>query len=290
MHYLNECKSHNSIALKLSFASLFDFIFFECRDFQKYRYLVERENETHQDGRISSRFSVLGSTGNVYQTTISQVPQCTCPDFVREHDVCKHLIFVFCRVLGRSEDDPLVWQRALLQSEIRDIVAAGVQSRALANSSVRAAFRDATAPATKKAKVEAEAAAPPTGAVPRRKVEADDECPICFESLASAASADLAWCEGEGGCGKALHSDCAGKWTKAKRNDPTCPFCRAAWVASGLVTSPAAANEASGSEGYVNLGRLQGMQTTRDSPSYAGYSSYRYGSHYRRGYRSHYWR
>ena len=61
-------------------------------------------------------FAVLGSTGNVYDVVISQTPSCTCPDHAKGN-LCKHILFVFLRVLRLSRDNPLVWQTALLASE-----------------------------------------------------------------------------------------------------------------------------------------------------------------------------
>ena len=70
-------------------------------------------------------WKVSGSTRNVY--TISLFPSCRmfcdCPDMkshaARQRVVCKHILFVLLRVLGFSRDDPLVWQRAYLRSEVR---------------------------------------------------------------------------------------------------------------------------------------------------------------------------
>lgn len=39
-------------------------------------------------------FAVLGSTGNVYTVTITTQPSCSCPDFQKRGDPCKHLLFV----------------------------------------------------------------------------------------------------------------------------------------------------------------------------------------------------
>lgn len=45
-------------------------------------------------GRI---FTVLGSTGNVYDVRIDRLPTCTCPDFVKGN-LWKHIIFVVVKV------------------------------------------------------------------------------------------------------------------------------------------------------------------------------------------------
>lgn len=88
------------------------------------RLYLLRQDDTSTDGSLSKKFSVLGSTGNVYEVKISRVPSCTCPDFLRGH-VCKHIIFVIARVLRVSSSSPLLIQRALLQSELATMFSSG---------------------------------------------------------------------------------------------------------------------------------------------------------------------
>ena len=49
---------------------------------------------------------MAGTTGNIYTITISQIPQCTCPDN-RKGNQCKHIVYV-CICLA------LVHQKSLL--------------------------------------------------------------------------------------------------------------------------------------------------------------------------------
>jgi uncharacterized Zn finger protein len=53
----------------------------------------------------------------VYNVRISRHPHCDCPDHAKGH-LCKHLLFVSLRVLKLDTQNPLVWQRALLTSEV----------------------------------------------------------------------------------------------------------------------------------------------------------------------------
>ncbi len=43
----------------------------------------------------------------------------TCP--LPQGNVCKHVLFVLLRVLHMSPDEPLVWQKALLASEVDEV-------------------------------------------------------------------------------------------------------------------------------------------------------------------------
>lgn len=45
-------------------------------------FLVDRTRTISDDGTHDEEvFDLAGSTGNIYQITISKVPKCTCPDF-----------------------------------------------------------------------------------------------------------------------------------------------------------------------------------------------------------------
>ena len=63
---------------------------------------------------------VLGSTGNVYDVDICHLPTCSCPDF-QKGNLCKHIIFILCRVLSVSSTSNLIYQNALLSCEIESI-------------------------------------------------------------------------------------------------------------------------------------------------------------------------
>ena len=83
-------------------------------------YLIERKAMQavgSEDGAVA-QFVVLGATKNVYTVTVGRYLHCTCPDFAKGN-VCKHQLFVMLRVLKLAQDNPVVWQRALLKSEVR---------------------------------------------------------------------------------------------------------------------------------------------------------------------------
>ena len=53
----------------------------------------------------------------MYEVTVGKHPDCTCPDF-QKGNICKHYLFVMLRVLRLDRADPLVWQKALVKSEV----------------------------------------------------------------------------------------------------------------------------------------------------------------------------
>ena len=70
----------------------------------------------HSRGRSRVKCEHWGA-GNVYRVSIGMHPSCSCPDF-RKGNVCKHVLFVMVRVIRLAPDDPLIWQKALLRSEV----------------------------------------------------------------------------------------------------------------------------------------------------------------------------
>jgi SWIM zinc finger len=69
--------------------------------------MIEREREV---GALKETFKILGSTGNVYTVTISHIPSCSCPDATKGNH-CKHLIFVFLKVLSVPESSTFFYQK-----------------------------------------------------------------------------------------------------------------------------------------------------------------------------------
>jgi len=210
---------------------------------------------------------VLGSTGNIYTVLIGRVPSCDCPDHLRKSDVCKHLFFVYRRVLRLPASSALIFQRAFLLSELVEMlqdprVAAEADPAVLANQSVRDHYLALSGKAKSGDGVidvdtvdgniaasaeETRAAEDASLAKQRRRIEEGDECPICFEGMHGAPESDLLWCDASrektsshsssssssggraAGCGKALHADCARRWAAAVGFLATCPCCRAPW-------------------------------------------------------------
>lgn len=97
-------------------------------------FLIHRQKTTKSDehGEYEEEvFDMVGTTGNVYQVTISKVPKCTCPDWRNNRGQCKHIIYVssslyadlngrqgrttanFCRFLSTSSNVPTISNTSL---------------------------------------------------------------------------------------------------------------------------------------------------------------------------------
>ena len=176
--------------------------------------------------------------------------------------MCKHLMWVYMRVLGVSRDDPALCQVALLQSELAAMLSrpSAAQRATLAAASAREAYlcaaglprgseEDAPAPVRRR----------PTRRIPRVPdgkiandaddvpiAEEDDEepkCPVCFEDVEDAADraagsldpSSVWWCRG--GCGGNVHARCMRMWIQ-KSGSSTCPLCRAPWISQSPALLP----------------------------------------------------
>lgn len=254
------------------------------RALQQRLFLIDASavSPSLQGGGSSITLSVLGSTGNVYEVTIQKVPHCSCPDAAKGN-LCKHLLFVMLKVVGLPAHDQLVYQSAYLTDEVEKIIAL-LQTRlqslgrdVVANEQVQKVHAD-----MKKGIKSGDD--DKSNAVPRKEIDGQD-CPICFDDLGSNLS-QLTYCKGT--CGTNYHKGCIQMWTRQSaqaRSGPTCPSCRQPWidVATGGKSKKAVASP-SRSEGYDNLGRLQGQSSVRDTSTYSTYSPSYYGYKRRRYY------
>lgn len=215
-------------------------------------FLIRKGEISRDDGDAypsSCEFIVLGSTGNVYNVTIQRLPQCTCPDYTKHNQLCKHILFVLLKVMGVPEESPLVYQAAWIGSELRELfdcvsrrvrlVSGGCNF--MANEDVQDAF----------ARLEIGRG---SDNAPRRTVGKGDDCPICFDPLGGNCS--ITHCRSQ--CGAIFHAACVRNWLQLNESCPTCPMCRHGWQDEGRGYN----------EGYANFGRLQGQPTVRDTSTY----------------------
>jgi len=168
------------------------------------------------------------------------------------------MLFVMMRVLRRSRQDPLVWQKALLSAEA-DEVLAGVGSNVtdqavMANERARQRYRELAggSPSAEPAA----AAAPPAPDTNQRDL-ADADCPICYEPLAPGGTPTdkINTCKT---CRNSMHEKCFDMWATQKRRSgqqPSCVYCRAPWHTPAGGQDPSASKPGGGN--YINLSSEQ---------------------------------
>ncbi|KAI3823504.1 hypothetical protein L1987_04942 [Smallanthus sonchifolius] len=156
--------------------------------------------------RSNSHFFILGTTGNVYTVTLSATPTCTCPDSTIP---CKHILFLYTRVLSLSLSDPCLRRRTLRPCQLTRLLSAKVSGEAVAGAPVRRRFLE----------------------LYRRRngnklsvhVEDGSTCPVCLEELGVGGRRVVACAT----CKNPVHVGCLMNW-KSKRSR-TCVICRARW-------------------------------------------------------------
>eukprot|EP01006_Ploeotia_vitrea_P056329 TRINITY_DN68091_c3_g3_i1.p1 TRINITY_DN68091_c3_g3~~TRINITY_DN68091_c3_g3_i1.p1 ORF type:complete len:316 (-),score=23.45 TRINITY_DN68091_c3_g3_i1:136-1083(-) len=220
-------------------------------------FLITEKSVSTDGGELCGSYAVLGSTGNVYDVDICQFPKCSCPDHQRGN-LCKHIVFVFLKVLKVDEKSPIIYQKALLQSELKEIFdKRKAATDVIANTTVVNAYLNATNTNDDKQEEGKHADAP----LP------DDECAICFELMNGGEA--LEQCRT---CHKFLHKECLTQWLK---HQTSCCYCRGTWVVPKTTSS-------SGNAGYMNFSKEQGGMRKQYDGSYYGYRGY--------GYRNYGWR
>ncbi|KAF8958058.1 hypothetical protein BDZ97DRAFT_1843889 [Flammula alnicola] len=209
-------------------------------------FMIDR---SRVDGELKEEFSVLGSTGNVYTVTIDRKPRCNCPDACKGNH-CKHILFIFLKVLQVTRQSGHWYQKALLTSELQEIFA---EAPLAPNSMAHAHATTSTVQATSNKN--------------KRIPGPDDDCPVCYDGMHGVAEASLVFCED---CGNALHKECFGHvWQRTAAStskDLTCVWCRARWVLAPPAGAAAGPSRAAG--GYLNLAGVSGISPVRDTSTY----------------------
>ncbi|KAI0130400.1 SWIM zinc finger protein [Xylariales sp. AK1849] len=195
---------------------------------------------------------ITGSTGNIYQVHIAQLPRCNCPH-ARAGNQCKHVLYVMSRVLRARFD--LVYQLALLSTELVEIF-------------------DSAPP------IEVgDDAEKPKDDKNRKVIEGD--CPICFMPFED--SDTTVYCRAT--CGQNIHKECFEMWAATKRQDRngrdqvTCPMCRTPWQGDDDMVKKIKNTGVVGREGYVNVAKQLGISQVRDHSTY--FNGRRRGGRYR---------
>ena len=210
-----------------------------------------------QTQKWHARFAVFGTTGNVYECDVRDVPSCDCPDFAGGRRggpgtpgsrVCKHLLWLYMRVLGVPRDDPLLCQTALTQKELARLLAApsAAQRASLAARAAREAYARANERHEDSLEENLSFSLHAPVSVPRKSPK-EETCPVCFDDVVDAADAAAGmdptcaskvwWCVD--GCGSNVHASCMRRWIEKSNAvsvgdgfggfGATCPLCRAGW-------------------------------------------------------------
>jgi hypothetical protein len=152
-------------------------------------------------------FHVIGSTGeNIYQVEFAQFVDCSCPDCRHRGNICKHIIFVWVRVLRLDPDD--------IDLEMDDELRAEILEK-MQNIPQLCYYPPASS------EFKSDPKRLPTA---RRQPTEGEECPVCFQEFeACDKPEDILWCQFS--CGHNIHRICFDQWCRFKKTD-SCVTCR----------------------------------------------------------------
>ncbi|XP_058223441.1 uncharacterized protein LOC131333113 [Rhododendron vialii] len=162
--------------------------------------------------RSESDFFVMGATGNVYTVTLSTTPSCSCPDRTTP---CKHILFVFIRVLGLPLDDACLRRRTLRPCQLNRLLTTPTTAETLAGDGVREVFHRLYFQRAREV------------AVRREEVEREEgaTCPVCLDEMGRGEK--VVAC---GTCRNPIHEECLLRWKRTtRRRTASCVICRARW-------------------------------------------------------------
>ena len=144
----------------------------------------------------------MGSTGNVYDVTISNIPICTCPDFTTRGNRCKHIFFILIRIMKETDPDKDEFSdddiKLMLQNK-------NLFSVYTANNITIEKYKKLTNDQIISAK------------------GIDDLCPICLDEIN--IGEEYEFCKQD--CNRCVHKICFSMW--CKKNVAKCLFCKKPW-------------------------------------------------------------
>ncbi len=167
------------------------------------------------DKELERKYVVMGLTGNIYNVTIKNAPECTCPDFITRGNRCKHIYFVLIRVMKTKNEDKNIYNKKELYDMFNNIP--NIMGNLIINDELRNTYE--------KLKQENKLNSVSNGEIKNVDQKGtDDLCPICLDELENGDELD--YCKYS--CGKGIHKICYSMWTK--QHSTNCVFCRASWI------------------------------------------------------------
>lgn len=180
------------------------------------------------------------TTTRKYKVAIGNPQRCSCG----ARELCIHILFCMTKVLGVPKDNPLTWQRALVEREINDVCSGQVARAARAavqNSTARRQQHTNFLRSRRSHSDTSKTTTSSTLTAKRKPIDTGDTCPVCLENLqdtaeeaedtlAAATHHNLVYCKK--GCGKNVHTACMLVWAEHQndiKKSITCPLCRVDW-------------------------------------------------------------
>nr|XP_019013598.1 uncharacterized protein I206_01668 [Kwoniella pini CBS 10737]OCF52379.1 hypothetical protein I206_01668 [Kwoniella pini CBS 10737] len=240
-------------------------------------FMIEREHYG-EGASQTEQFKVLGSTGNVYTVDIGRSPKCDCPDHRMGNKPCKHIIFVFIKVLKVPDDSYLWYQTALTAMEVVFAAAPPTPHGSVTvNVQVHKAYLKATGKGGEDEEVVTSVDKEVKDEIHGKRLDAvGEDCPVCYEEMTQedVDGRKLTYDESLTGCGKPLHTQCFDMWAMSARkkgDDVTCVWCRSVWPSAAGAKGKGKGKDTGAqysSWGYLNMAAEVGISRQRDVSTY----------------------
>lgn len=212
---------------------------------------------------------IVGSTGNVYNVVLDFCPSCTCPNFSKKADICKHIFYVLLRVVGLPTSSSIIYQKAYVRTELLTILGNLAVARAAFKS--RGSLGSSTLAPKSTKEVYQRRLSTSNGISPKNGLKA--YCCVCDRRIKSSQTA--VYCPTKH-CGEVFHLNCietmpdmsylslthVPKNERFKTKRLECPLCL---------------KDFEYDEGYINVAGVTGHACKRDKSSYRpcpGYPTY----------------
>lgn len=150
-------------------------------------YLVNRNVDDS-----SAIFNVMGTTGNIYEVKLLGSPVCTCPDFEKRKQRCKHIFFMLTKIFLIKNP----YKNTFSQKEIDEYIKSYKDN--ISKFSIK---HDAKVGVDVGAKC------------------IDDDCCICLDPILNGEP--YVYCKLT--CGRCIHSDC---YNMVVKKSSKCPYCQ----------------------------------------------------------------
>ena len=156
--------------------------------------------------KFMREFNVVGTSGEIYTVKINQNPSCSCPDNECNGNICKHIYFIFLRVMNSWGNIKSKYKQEKLLTIFKNIphfISDDIAYNNAAKNNFANHFKEKT--------------------IITQKL--GDICPICLIDIDTKSNL-IDYCKY--GCGKSVHKVCFNMWNKSSKSN-TCVFCRSNW-------------------------------------------------------------
>jgi len=167
-------------------------------------FLIETKEITDEKMR---EYVVIGSSYNVYNIVIKNIPTCTCPDYMTRKKRCKHIYFVMLRIMKIIDCDKKQYGDEELINMFKNIPE--ITNLLCVNNEVKDMYlKSKKSEKSEKSEI---------------TIKTDDICPICLDDIQNGE--DYEHCKSQ--CGKCVHVSCFKMW--CVKNPSVCLMCRSPW-------------------------------------------------------------